>query len=108
MTMSTLVAVLPLQHATCQLSCAQLLSITTTSAVAVAAALLQYRCSCCNASHALAIQRSVAPLLADEELGLACKAGLVALACRLCDPQVRLAHFEAQNLHMLRLCSKGF
>ncbi|KAF6256704.1 hypothetical protein COO60DRAFT_83730 [Scenedesmus sp. NREL 46B-D3] len=48
----------------------------------------KYKCSCCNASHALAIQRSVQHLLLDEELGLSCKAGLVMLACRLCDPQV--------------------
>jgi hypothetical protein len=52
--------------------------------------LLQYQCSCCNASHALAIQRSVQPLLLDEELGLSCKAGLMMLACKLCDPQVQL------------------
>jgi hypothetical protein len=51
---------------------------------------LQYRCSCCNASHALAIQRSVQQLLLDDELGLPCKAGLVMMACRLCDPRVRL------------------
>jgi hypothetical protein len=51
--------------------------------------LLQYQCSCCNASHALAIQRSVQPLLLDDELGLSCKAGLVMLACKICDPQVR-------------------
>jgi hypothetical protein len=55
--------------------------------------LLQYQCSCCNASHALAIQRSVQPLLLDDELGLSCKAGLVMLACRICDPQVQHSWF---------------
>uniref|UniRef100_A0A383WEW0 Folate receptor-like domain-containing protein n=1 Tax=Tetradesmus obliquus TaxID=3088 RepID=A0A383WEW0_TETOB len=72
----------------------------------------KYRCSCCNASHALAIQRSVAPLLADEELGLACKAGLVALACRLCDPRVGVGNVttvcESMCDRVYEACSEDY
>jgi hypothetical protein len=51
-------------------------------------AVLQYGCSCCNASHAMALQRSSRVIAEDEDLSTDCKLGLLRLACRVCDPEV--------------------
>ena len=49
---------------------------------------LQYGCSCCNASHALTLQRTSRVIAEDEDLSGDCKAGLLRLTCRVCDPLV--------------------
>jgi hypothetical protein len=48
----------------------------------------QYGCSCCNASHALTLQRASRVIAEDEDLSQDCKLGLLRLTCRVCDPQV--------------------
>lgn len=48
----------------------------------------QYGCSCCNASHALTLQRGSRVIAEDEDLSQDCKLGLLRLTCRVCDPQV--------------------
>jgi hypothetical protein len=48
----------------------------------------QYGCSCCNASHAIALQRSSRVIAEDQDLSTDCKLGLLRLACRVCDPEV--------------------
>lgn len=48
----------------------------------------QYGCSCCNASHALTLQRASRVIAEDEDLSQDCKLGLLRLICRVCDPQV--------------------
>ena len=40
------------------------------------------RCTCCNASSSLAIQKSVQSWLADPTLSSDCRASMVTLACR--------------------------
>eukprot|EP00873_Tetraselmis_striata_P006548 jgi/Tetstr1/426812/TSEL_017027.t1 len=45
-------------------------------------------CTCCNASHAVAIHRSVAGVLADESMAHGCRRLTGQIACRLCDPLV--------------------
>lgn len=49
---------------------------------------MQYGCSCCNASHAMAVLKAVRPILDDADLSKGCKEGLVNAACRICDPEV--------------------
>ncbi|KAI8468730.1 MAG: hypothetical protein J3K34DRAFT_522732 [Monoraphidium minutum] len=48
----------------------------------------EFRCSCCNASHALTLARGFARVLDDGEAAPPCKAALRRLACRPCDPEV--------------------
>lgn len=50
----------------------------------------QYGCSCCNASHALTLQRASRVIAEDEDLSQDCQLGLLRLTCRVCDPQVRV------------------
>lgn len=47
------------------------------------------QCTCCNASHAGTVQRSMAHELAEPGISGACKAALQRHHCSVCDAQVR-------------------
>lgn len=64
---------------------------------------LQYGCSCCNASHALTLQRASRVIAEDEDLSKDCKLGLLRLTCRVCDPQVNTAGHRAST--QLTVCT---
>jgi len=46
------------------------------------------RCTCCNASHAIAIQRQLSGLIGDASTTSQCKSISKKMFCRVCDPQV--------------------
>lgn len=50
---------------------------------------LQYQsCTCCNASHAVAIRRTLVSVLKDKGMSSSCKQLSKQFACRVCDPWV--------------------
>lgn len=55
----------------------------------------QHSCSCCNASHTLAILRTVQPVLADTSFPPMCAKYLAELACMPCDPEVGVGRRSA-------------
>jgi len=49
----------------------------------------QYQsCTCCNASHAVAIRRSISGVLVDANMSANCRKLTAEIACRPCDPSV--------------------
>jgi hypothetical protein len=48
----------------------------------------QYHCSCCNNSHALTLAAAHSRALEDSDVAPPCRAALLALTCRVCDPDV--------------------
>lgn len=72
----------------------------------------QYGCSCCNASHALTLQRASRVIAEDEDLSRDCKLGLLRLACRVCDPEVATGvktHICADTCRSLyQACAQDF
>lgn len=48
----------------------------------------QFQCSCCNISHAMAIQRSLQDLASDPSFSRRCLDVMARLKCYVCDPEV--------------------